>query len=331
MTGKCFYQSCHYSENPKRCTIEPSRCIVKPTQCSARVEHPVCTAHLEKPHFTEPEPIKCKWCGSMDIVKYGIREGVQEYLCKHCGRKFTTKDAPYGMRTPTEQIGMCLTMFYNGLSFSDLARSLAETYQNPVSRSTVYRWITKYTQEAIRQLEPLKPTLSNTWVVDETVVEVLGENWWFWDVLDEGTRFLLASHLSKSRTIRDVETVMNRAHKRAGKAPHFILSDKLAAYIDGIEKVFGSESHHIQSQGMTTETNINIIERFHSTVKERTKILRGFKTMVSAELLMDGFLIHYNFFRPHMALKDKTPAEVAKIKSPYQSWTDLVRKTGNEG
>ena len=76
---------------------------------------------------------------------------------------------------------------------------------------------------------------------------------------------------------------------------------------------------------MTTETNINIIERFHGTIKSRTKVLRGFKNMDTAEHILDGFLIHYNFFRPHIILKDRTPAEVAGIKSPFANWTDVVR------
>ncbi len=290
------------------------------------MEAGVSVAHLEKEHFTEPQPIKCKFCGSTDIMKYGIRNGIQNYICKKCGRKFTAKDAPVGMRTPTEQIGASLNMFYDGLSLSDIARHLGETYDNPVNSSTVYRWIIRYTSEAIRTLEPLKAMVGNTWVVDETVIKVGGDNLWFWDVIDEDTRFLLASHLSKSRAIPDVMTVMHRARKRAGKSPRFIISDKLWAYVDGIERIFGADAKHIQSQGMTADININLIERFHGTVKERTKVLRGFKTLESAELILDGFLIHYNFFRPHMTLRNKTPAEVAEIKAPCRNWTDVVRR-----
>jgi len=29
--------------------------------------------------------------------------------------------------------------------------------------------------------------------------------------------------------------------------------------------------------------------------------------------IIDGFRIHYNFIIPHMALNEKTPAEVAKV------------------
>ena len=85
------------------------------------------TAHLEQQHFTVPEPILCKWCGSDDCIKKGIREGVQEYLCNKCGRKFSNRDNPFGMRTAVDQIGNSLTNYYNGLSLADVAISLKET------------------------------------------------------------------------------------------------------------------------------------------------------------------------------------------------------------
>ena len=283
-------------------------------------------ADLEKEHFTKPQPIKCKFCGSTDVMKYGIRNGVQNYICRKCGRKFTAKDAPIGMRTPTEQIGASLNMYYDGLSLSDIARHLDETYNNPVNPSTVYRWIIRYTNQAISLLEPLKPIVSDTWVVDETVIKVAGKNLWFFDLIDEGTKFLLASHLTRHRGILDVATIMHRAWKRADKAPKIIISDSLGIYPDGIERVFGAYSKHIQSRGFTEEINTNLIERFHGTLKDRTKVLRGFKTLDTAELMLDGFLIHYNFFRPHMTLRNKTPAEVAGIKAPVKNWTELVRK-----
>ncbi len=286
-------------------------------------------AHLEERHFTEPEPISCKWCGSVDVMKYGTRpDGVQEYICLKCKRKFIAKDAPFKMRSTVEQIGASLNMFYDGLSLADISRHLDETYHNPVNRSSVYRWVVKYTLNALNLLEPLKPQVSDTWVVDETVIKVGGANWWFWDMIDESTRFLLASHLSKTRGILDVAAVMRNAWQRVDKAPKVIISDSLGVYPDGIERVFGAYSKHIQTKGFTEEINTNLIERFHSTLKERTKVLRGFKTWDTAELILSGFLINYNFFRPHMALKDKTPAEVAGIKSLVKNWTELVRKTG---
>lgn len=305
------------------CKTKP--CTVIPEKACTGIK-PKCEITLEKAHFAEPQPIVCKWCGSADVMKYGIRNN-QEYICKACGRKFTEKDSPYHMQTPTEQIGASLNMFYDGMSTADVARHLNETYHNPVNASTVYRWIIRYTFMAITILEPLKATVTDTWCVDETVIKVGGKNLWFWDILDEGTRFLLASHLSRTRTSLDASTVMRRAWQKAGKAPRFIISDQLKAYLDGIELVFGSHSKHIQAKGITHEINNNLIERFHGTIKERTKVIRGFKNKETAEHLLDGFLVHYNYFRPHMSLKDKTPAQVAGIKSPFNSWTDVVRQS----
>ena len=37
-------------------------------------------ARLAEHHFTTPEPIRCKWCGSTDVMKYGSRKGIQEYI-----------------------------------------------------------------------------------------------------------------------------------------------------------------------------------------------------------------------------------------------------------
>jgi transposase-like protein/transcription elongation factor Elf1 len=304
------------SEDNMSCTL------TKPSGCTLN------TANLEKAHFTEPKSIVCPRCGSLDVMKYGMRNGIQDYICRNCNRKFNAKEAPFHMWTPAEQIGASLNMFYDGMSPAKIARHLSENYHNPVNASTVYRWIIRYTSKAIDLLTPLTPSVCGVWVVDETVIKVGGSNVWYWDILCERSRFLLASHLSKTRTILDVSTVMHRAWKRAGRAPAFIVSDSLGVYPDGIERVFGSEAKHIQAIGFDEEINNNIIERFQGTVKDRYKVMRGFKTPKTAKLILDGFGTHYNFFRPHMSLHDRTPSEVVKIKSPVHNWTELVKHFG---
>jgi transposase-like protein len=108
-----------------------------------------------------------------------------------------------------------------------------------------------------------------------------------------------------------------------------IITDKLAAYLDGIELVFGAEAKHIQAQTLRATPGTQLIERFQGTLKARTEIMRGLKKRDSAKLILDGWLIHYNFFRPHEALKVKygnlTPAEKAGIKFPFKNWLDIVK------
>jgi len=88
---------------------------------------------------------------------------------------------------------------------------------------------------------------------------------------------------------------------------------------------------NLQVEKLKAKPNNNIIERFHSTIKSRTKIMRDLKTPETAERILDGFFVHYNFFRPHESLSkdgvDITPAMKANIKFPYTNWEQLVRNS----
>jgi transposase-like protein len=276
-------------------------------------------------HFTEPQVIACKWCGSTEVSKYGVRDGVQEYICNSCGRKFNTKDAPYKKQASVDQIGAVLDMYYSGLSFAKVARIAGETYDNPVDESTVYRWVMEYTEKAVRAFDCFRPVVSDTWIADETVLGLAGKNVWLYDIIDHDTRFLLATRMTWSRRTIDAQHLMESAASRAGKAPRIIITDKNNSYLDGIEIAFGADTEHIQSKGFTIQPNTNLVERFHGTLKDRTKVMRDFKTWETALLIVDGFLVHYNFFRPHMSLGEQRPAEVAEIDYEIKTWIEFVR------
>lgn len=288
---------------------------------------------MEKVHTTEPTIVRCPRCGSENTMRYGVRNGQQEYICGACHAKFNLKGAPLGMRTPAAQIGAALAMFYDGLSLADISRQLEQTHGNLVNPSSVYRWVQRYTREAVEKFGGYKAHTGKIWAADETVLGVRmaqtkegsPNTIWYWDVIDEETRFLLASHMSNTRTIGDAKALFERARDRAANAPRFIVTDRLRSYIDGIERVWGGEVRHIQSDGMASEIHNNIIERFHGTIKERTKVMRDLKSHESARLIMDGWLIHYNFFRSHMSLKGKTPAEAAGIRYEVRNWTGVVK------
>ena len=250
-------------------------------------------ANLEEHHFTMPEPINCKWCGSKDIIKHGVDKGVQQYICLKCHRKFNEKDAPYGMRTTAEQIGASLEMYYAGSSLSDIALFLKNTHHNNVERSTIYRWLIRFSKEAVRILEPLKPKVSDTWVADETAIKFEDKLYWIWDIIDHDTRFLLATYLSPNRGTREAKMLMELAYKRTGKVPKKVITDKLKAYIDGIELAFGSDTKHIQSSPFVEKDSTNIIERFQATIKDRTKVVWGFKSPETASVSikrLSGFI-----------------------------------------
>jgi transposase-like protein len=274
--------------------------------------------------------VVCKFCGSHKVRSYGSYKGIPRFWCKDCRRKFVDNDALPGMRTPIVQIADALSMFYEGMSLNAIRRNLYQAYNNYPSDSTVYEWIVRFTELAISQVKDYKAKVGNTWVADETVLKIGGQNTWFWDVIDDKTRFLLASHISLTRTTANARVLMQQASERVIKPDKVtIITDKLAAYLDGIELAFGAEAKHIQAQTLRATPGTQLIERFQGTLKARTEIMRSLKKRDSAKLILDGWLIHYNFFRPHEALKVKygnlTPAEKAGIKFPFRNWLDIVK------
>jgi putative transposase len=271
------------------------------------------------------EPRKCKYCGSYHTVRYGRSRQIQRLRCLECGHTFLDTEALPGMKTPQEQVASALDTYYEGMSLNAIRRHLQQMYNNYPSDSTVYEWIVRFTNKAIRETRGYKPEVGDVWVADETVLKIGGQNVWFWDLIDAKTRYLLASHLSIVRTIKDAEELVEKAAKRAGKTPKVIITDKLAAYIDGIELAFGTETKHIRAKKLTSSPGTQLIERFHGSLKARTKVMRGLKSLETARRLMEGWLAHYNFFRPHEALGGHTPAEKAGIKCPYTNWFDIVK------
>ncbi|MFC2022350.1 IS6 family transposase [Chloroflexota bacterium] len=268
---------------------------------------------------------KCKYCDSFRVVKYGHKNGIQRWWCKDCKRKFVDNKALPGMKTPVEQVAAANSMYYEGMSLNAIRRQFMQMYNYLPSDSTIYEWIARFTKEAIAEAKDQKPQVGDVWVADETMLKIGGQNIWFWDLIDSKSRFLLASHISMTRTSKDAKELVERAAKRAGKTPKTIITDKLAAYFDGIELAFGADTKHIASKKLTTTPGTQLIERFHSTLKARTKVMRGLKTVETAKLFTDGWLVHYNHFRNHESLNDRTPAQVASIKFPYRNWLDTVK------
>lgn len=269
--------------------------------------------------------IVCKYCNSPNVWKYGFRNGIQKYICKDCKRKFSSDDRLYQMKTPFIQVADALDDYYKGKSINKIRDSLNLHHHNLPSSNTVYGWIKKYSDEAIKQYKDYHPSVGDTWIADETVLKLNGINTWCIDIIDYDTRYLLGTKLSPNREIKDIKELFEKVRERTGKTPKKILTDGWVGYPDGIELAYGADAKHIQTDPFNEAGNTELIERWHSTLKERTKTLRGLKSIESANRFLDGFCVFYNYLRPHESLDGKTPAEVAKVVYPSKSWADIIR------
>jgi len=270
--------------------------------------------------------ITCKNCGSDHVVKDGFYKGVQRYLCRACNRKFKADDTPFHGKVSAGHISSALALYYTGSSITDIRNHIRQETGYHPSKSRVFYWIEKYTTLAANHFRQFKPKVGDTWVADETMLDLdKGKKVWFWDIIDADTRFLLASRVSLTRTTQDAKRLIQDAVKRAGKPPKMIITDYMKSYPDGIFTALGGYTEHLPSKPFTIASeSTNKIERFHETLKERTKVMKAFRDIESLLTFADGFLVYYNFLKPHEALNGKTPAEKAKVRYTAKTWVDVV-------
>lgn len=275
----------------------------------------------------EAKPILCKYCGTSSISRFGTnRKGVQRYYCPSCGKAFLANTNLPKMSISIEQLADIIGQYYGGMSLKELRRQFKQQYGRELSRSSFDRWLRRFSRIAVQEAQKYHPDVGDKWIADECVLHIGGKKIWCWAVIDSDTRFLLATHLSPTRTTRDAQILMEKAGRVANKIPLVVITDQLRAYIDGIELTWGGETKHVQSEPFAeAKISTNLIERFHSTLKTRTEIMRGLKSLKTAQALLDGWLVHYNYFRPHESLDDKSPGEEAGVIFPHKNWLDLIK------
>lgn len=286
-----------------------------------------------KETVTLSRTIECKRCGSTNLWKNGEHKGVQYYLCKDCGyRGNGSPTFPHGKHDKITVVE-ALTYYYKGMSFRNVQKTFNELSDFNVSTSTLWDWIIKYTNLVIPYVRNLKPkNIGNSWFADETMIKMHGKNKWLWAIIDEDTRYLLACNFTTQRTTKDAEKLFYEAYRFAGVKPFVLSTDKLPAYMKAFRRVFytrfGKEhSFHVKSQGFRSPTNTNLIERWHEYIKQRSKIMRNFKTPKSAYTILQGIIINYNFLWNHSSLDYQPPFKVAGIDTNARgvnSWRDLI-------
>ncbi len=279
--------------------------------------------------FTVTQTVNCPYCAGEDVIKYGTRNGYQVFRCKTkgCEKRFNSTGTTHGRKVPPEIIGAAIRMYYSGTSYKQIGEHLRDAYDIPEpSKATVYEWVRDYTQAALAEMENYPAHTGGHWVVDEMVLDVGGDKYWNWNVMDSRTRYILASHLSSERDQKAAETVLRKASAASAEPPTQITTDRLRSYVPAIRKVF-PDAQHIQSEGLDNELNNNRSERVQGTFRDRTKTLRGLDSRASAQRYLDGWVMHYNLFREHEALGLRPPAEAAKVNAPFSEWADVTRGT----
>ena len=271
----------------------------------------------------------CKYCSSERAVKNGHVHSKQFYLCTNCGHKFVEPKAFPKMRTKGRVVATAIDLYFEGLSVRKVQIQVDKIFGVKVSQVAVWKWIKKYANLVSDFVETLMPNLIGIYKVDETALKCKGVQKWFWEIIDEPTKFLVASHLSGSRTTKDAIALFDKSLKVAKRKPISIYVDGLPAYVKGYSKVFwtmrkATRPELIRKIGLRAVNSNNSVERLHGTLKDRVKPMRGLKGEQTTRTLLKGWVAHYNYVRKHQSL-GKTPAQASGIELE-DSWHVLIKR-----
>jgi putative transposase len=292
----------------------------------------------------ETEVLVCKFCGSERIVKRGYRATqrgkVQRFFCKDCHKKFIVDEGFEKMKATPETVTVALDLYFKGISMRAIVDHLKQFYSVEVSHVAIYKWIRKYVNLMKNYADQLVPKVSGIWHTDEMTVNIRNldnhENLrWAWNVIDNQSRYWLATQVTEKREVADARKVLAQASNIASSRPAVVVTDGLRSYHEAIKKEFfvqkAPRTEHVRIPNIRDRSNNNMIERLHGTVRQRNKVMRGLDDEQTAQTMMDGLRVYYNFIRPHMALNGKTPAQQAKIDDgSKQNWLSLIKKASKQ-
>jgi len=283
------------------------------------------------------ERMACPACRVGKAIHYGVRKNksgpVKLWLCKACGHRFSGKEGFQRRRADPEKIALALDLYFRGLSLRKVADHFRQVHGLEVSPMTVYRWVTHYGRLAAEWMDKQGARTGTRWHMDETVVKVDGEARYIWNILDADSRFLLATHVSKSRTMDDTRAPLKKAKKATPDRPMEVFTDGMNAYPFAVQKELGKRlfsphpwNPHVRVPSIKAPESNNRVERLHGTEKERIKVMRGFDTDAGCASLAEGFRAHYNLVRTHSAL-GMTPAEAAGLPHvPGFRWSRILQE-----
>lgn len=280
-------------------------------------------------------PESCKWCGKPNIIKKGPWEAqysktgyIQQYGCKDCGRRFVFRPGFERMRHDPETIAEALNLYHSGLSYRKNADS-AKRRGVSVHYTTVYRWNKKYVDLCRPYLDSLPVHVGDVWNADELFTSVRDETMYFFSLMDGSTRFCPSYDMGDRKDGYNAECLLETGMARAGKIPRVLVSDSLPSYGSAFDaaivpKARNQECRHIGEARLRGKKNNNIEKRLNGTFRDREKILRGVKKADTPT--MSGFVMHYNFVRPHMGLDGRTAARIKIVGR--DKWMTIIGNAG---
>jgi len=289
---------------------------------------------------SEVKKVICPNCKSEKIIKRGKRKTqnrglIQRYGCQNCNKRFVIDDGFFKMKNHPNKITCAIDLFYKGVSTRKVQEHFQAFYPHNSSHKSIYKWVVKYSKMISKFTDKLKVKTGKEIQVDEMEYHRREEHKkkgvckdWFIDSIDVHTRFMVASKYVKKREKTEIKEVLRKVKYKTEGYVTTITTDGLTAYENVVKKTWGYDNKKGKYKIIHNKVNASkgegfnlFIERLHNSIRERTKTFRGFHgSLESAQVIMKGIEIYYNFIRKHQAIG----------KCPYELATDIRLENSNK-
>ena len=151
-----------------------------------------------------------------DSVRKTLLCDKQRWFCKACGKRWVNSPIR-NIKGDPKTVVTVMDLYMKGVSYRSIADHLKQIYGLEVSHITVLNWVNTYLTKITEYVKSMQPQVGDYWLADEQFIKVKGNQQYVWNVLDNKTRFLLASNASKTRSYDDARRTFKKAKKTAGK------------------------------------------------------------------------------------------------------------------
>jgi len=248
----------------------------------------------------------------------------------------TSKVSLANIHHSDQVLGLVLTFH---ISFAIAARKTAQILKQVFQIHISYQTVLNYAEAAAPYCHlfnlTYKGDIDDDSAGDETYIKIAGKRAYTFLFISAENHKITAYHVADSRDTLPATVAMNEACSTA-KPNQYItfITDANPAYAAGLHFLNSKRNpnnpiqHHkvIGLQNLDEESELNrhfkqIIERLNRTYKYHIRAANGFKSKNGAVSLTTLVVTHYNFLRPHMALKYQVPIPIPEIQ-----WLDTIQQ-----
>jgi transposase-like protein len=256
---------------------------------------------------------------------------------------------------PPHLVGLILAFH---VSFAIGARKTAQVLRQIFGITISYQTVLNYAEAAAYYCHLFnlanKGGIDDHSAGDETYIKICGRHAYVFFFISAVRRTITAYHVADSRGTLPATVAMREATRTARPDQAVVLiTDGNPAYPDGIHflnaqsrkvgtasnnaeisSAAGSITHHkvIGLQNLDSESEEfrpykQLIERLNRTYKYHIRAANGFGSWNGAIALTALFVTHYNFLRPHLALRYNVPIprdDLAAIPLLQNQWCHII-------